>query len=257
MAIFETDMRQTERLLQDMLARAQAAEKPVAAPRLSRRFLKAAPHRILPAWPRRKAAVTGHEEALAELFSDPAPAVRASDRPSPAPTPSASRRRKDSRREDFVIAALGVTLGLICALFPWYIFFNQEQFGVQAMKFGGKGSNSGRTVAAAGLGDSETTVQETLPLAGLDPFATGSLQHMPRRLEDAPGLDRQPFPAEIPDFRLVHVANGRAMIEDDAGMWIVQSGSMLPDSSRVRAIEQRKGAWVLLTTADQEIRLAR
>ena len=52
--------------------------------------------------------------------------------------------RKADRRSDFVIAALGVTLGLICALFPWYIFFNQEQFGVRAIKFGGTGTNSGR-----------------------------------------------------------------------------------------------------------------
>ena len=29
--------------------------------------------------------------------------------------------KKPDRRSDFVVAALGVTLGLICALFPWYI----------------------------------------------------------------------------------------------------------------------------------------
>ena len=38
------------------------------------------------------------------------------------------------------------------------------------------------------------------------------------------------------------------MIEDDAGLWVVQPGSMLPDSSRVAAIEQRDGKWVLVTT---------
>ena len=35
------------------------------------------------------------------------------------------------------LAALGVVLAMICALFPWYIFFNQEQFGPPAMKFEG------------------------------------------------------------------------------------------------------------------------
>ena len=31
------------------------------------------------------------------------------------------------------------------------------------------------------------------------------------------------------------------MIEDDAGLWIVQRGSKLPDSSIVSSIEQRGG----------------
>ena len=63
--------------------------------------------------------------------------------PPPAQFPRLTDKKAD-RRSDFVVAALGITLGLICALFPWYIFFNQEQFGVQAIKFGGSGSNSGR-----------------------------------------------------------------------------------------------------------------
>ena len=49
-------------------------------------------------------------------------------------SPAASEGR---RRSDLTVAALGITLALICALFPWYIFFNQDQFGVRAMKFQG------------------------------------------------------------------------------------------------------------------------
>ena len=59
----------------------------------------------------------------------------------------------------------------------------------------------------------------------------------------------------MPQFRLVHVANGRAMIEDDAGLWVVQAGSMLPDSSRVAGIEQRDGKWVLVTSTDRVVAL--
>ena len=33
------------------------------------------------------------------------------------------------------------------------------------------------------------------------------------------------------------------MIEDDSGLFIVQRGSMLPDSSRVASIEQQDGRW--------------
>jgi len=56
---------------------------------------------------------------------------------------------------------------------------------------------------------------------------------------------------------MVHVANGRAMIEDDAGLWIVQRGSKLPDSSIVSSIEQRGGKWVLVTSTDQVIELSK
>ena len=55
-------------------------------------------------------------------------AASASRSPSP-PQPTAKSR---DRRSDLIVAALGVTLGLICALFPWYIFFNPEEFGVRA-----------------------------------------------------------------------------------------------------------------------------
>ncbi|MBL8582290.1 MAG: hypothetical protein JNL61_08700 [Rhizobiaceae bacterium] len=66
-----------------------------------------------------------------------------------------------------------------------------------------------------------------------------------------PGPEEQPFPAEKVVFHLVHVANGRAMIADDSGLWVVQKGSVLPDSSKVASIEQRNGRWVLVTTRDE------
>ena len=61
-------------------------------------------------------------------------------------------------------------------------------------------------------------------------------------------------PGDEAQFRLVHVANGRAMIEDEAGS-AVQTGSTLPDLSRVASIEQRKGKWVLVTSTDRVIAL--
>ena len=49
-------------------------------------------------------------------------------------------------------------------------------------------------------------------------------------------------------FRLLHVANGRALIEDKAGMYLVRIGSILPDNSRVATLEQRDGKWVIVTS---------
>ena len=73
----------------------------------------------------------------------------------------------------------------------------------------------------------------------------------------AASLEQQPFPAEATEFRLIHIANGRAMIEDDAGLWVVQQGSVLPDSSVVRSIEKRNGQWVLVTSTDRIIEVSK
>ncbi|TPO11857.1 hypothetical protein FJ980_04530, partial [Mesorhizobium sp. B1-1-5] len=136
----ETELQYTERMLRDMLAEAEAAEKAAAdEARIARN----------------KAALARTEKATALLnkanrphppraTADMAQASRDSlldglfprtewPEPPKAQFPRLADKSAD-RRSDFVIAALGITLGLICALFPWYIFFNQEQFGVQAIK---------------------------------------------------------------------------------------------------------------------------
>ncbi|UVK41505.1 hypothetical protein LHFGNBLO_002310 [Mesorhizobium sp. AR10] len=161
--------------------------------------------------------------------------------------------KKVDRRSDFVVAALGITLGLICALFPWYIFFNQDQFGVQAIKFGGSGTNDGRTAGRSQMENAGAPLTAN-DVPDVDLFATGTLQDP---TENPPGLDQQPFPTDVEEIRVVHVANGRAMIEDDAGLWVVQRGSKLPDSSVVSSIEQRGGKWVLVTSNDQVIELSK
>ena len=172
--------------------------------------------------------------------------------PQPPKAPFPRLKKESSRRSDFVVAALGITLGLICALFPWYIFFNQEQFGVQAIKFGGTGTNSGRAGGGVVAERSAPLTAKDVPAANLDLLATGTVQDDPN-----PAPAEQPFPADATKFRMVHVANGRAMIEDDAGLWIVQRGSILPDSSQVSSIEQRNGKWVMVTSTDQVIELSR
>ncbi len=79
-------------------------------------------------------------------------------------------------------------------------------------------------------------ITATVPTLGLEP---------PEPLE-TPGA--QPFPGKS-GFRLLHVANGRALIEDKAGMYLVRVGSILPDNSRVATLEQRDGKWVIVTSA--------
>lgn len=220
MPIQQTELQQTERILREMIAEAKAAEE----------------------------AEISRNSVIAGLFSR-------AEWPQPPKAQFPRLGKKSDRRSDFVVAALGITLGLICALFPWYIFFNQEQFGVQAIKFGGSGSNAGRIAGGSQVENADAALTEK-DIPAVDLFATGTLQDTTEDPAQAPGADQQPFPADA-KFRMVHVANGRAMIEDDAGLWIVQRGSLLPDSSRVSAIEQRGGKWVLVTSTDQVIELSK
>jgi hypothetical protein len=262
MAIKETELQYTERMLRDMLAEAEAAERAeadkarIAKDQAARaRTEKAAalltradrPH------PSRAPIAKGADAAQASRDSLIDGLFPRAEWPEPpkAQFPRLADRSAD-RRSDFVIAALGITLGLICALFPWYIFFNQEQFGVQAIKFGGSGSNSGREGGGVVAQRSGPLTAKDVPNPEIDLFATGTVEDDP-----APPPADQPFPAAASEFKMVHVANGRAMIEDDTGLWVVQRGSVLPDSSRVASIEQRGGKWVIVTSTDKVIQLSK
>ena len=184
----------------------------------------------------------------------PVSKVRWNDRKIKGTSPAA---REGTRSSDLVIAALGITLGLTCAFFPWYIFFNQEKFGVRPMKFEGGGTGSSGQVSVGPqpekVGAPMTAAD--IPVMQLDLFATGSLPQDDGagQGERAPGLDQQPFPGDAAQFQLIHVANGRAMVQDDAGIWVVQTGSLLPDLSRVWSIEKRKGKWILVTSMDRVV----
>lgn len=169
-----------------------------------------------------------------------------------APATSASSAR--DRRSDLTVAALGVTLGLICALFPWYIFFNPDKFGVRAMRFGDGPAERSGPVTLYPQPDRIGAPMDTadLPPTELDLFATGTApEKKESEQHELPGPEEQPFPVEEIPFHLVHVTNGRAMIADDTGLWLVQKGSVLPDSSKVASIEQRNGRWVLVTSRDE------
>jgi hypothetical protein len=206
------------------------------------------------AWFRRRKSPFAHE---IDDFHRPQPVARVAARVMVTGTSEAAKEGK--RSSDLTIAALGVTLGLICALFPWYIFFNQEKFGIRAMQFEGNTEPISGPLTLGPLPDrvgAPMNVDE-VPMMNLDLFSTGTTKHDDEAEGDekAPGVDEQPFPVEVPQFRLVHVANGRAMIADDTGLWVVQRGSILPDSSRVKTIEQRDGQWVIVTSEDRLVPL--
>lgn len=191
-----------------------------------------------------------------KLAGDPADEIMDAIRLSRDAVRPAAVHGKKRESGDFVVAALGITLGLTCALFPWYIFFNPEKFGVREFVFDGSRGKLDPTAVAYQpqlVGTHFTTGD--LPALDLDFIPTATVRPNADDPRSIPVSD-QPFPSDLVNFRLVHVANGRAMIEDEDGLWVVQPGSRLPDASKVAAIEQRAGRWVLVTTHDKVVELA-
>jgi hypothetical protein len=207
-------------------------------------------------WPRRKAdrllEEMIRENGLAETGAQPQPRRFSlfGRKRKPVPFTAEPTAKSRDRRSDLTVAALGVTLGLICALFPWYIFFNPDEFGVRAMKFGGSGMGTEPIVLGAQPDRIGAPVaSQDIPPMEIDLRTTGTAAKEPEEedTEGTPDLAEQPFPAPVASFRLVQIANGLAMLEDDTGLFIVEPGSMLPDSTRVKTIEQRDGRLVLVT----------
>lgn len=158
---------------------------------------------------------------------------------------------RDSTRGELSLKAGAAFLAVAAALFPWYVFLNQEKFGVSVAgweqlrnvrSFRHRDVVEVPPMAIARAPDTldvqpDLLVTATVPKAGPD--------------DDAAGLGTaQPFPGRS-GFRLLHVANGRAMIEDGNGMYIVQTGSILPDNSRLAAMTQKNGKWVIVTSTGE------
>lgn len=153
---------------------------------------------------------------------------------------------------DRIIGWSGAALAMTAAFFPWYVFFNEDQFGIRVAvqelsrdlpEWAGRAIV---TPSPAAIVDRDEKSGD--PLGG-EKIITGSIPDIGKDLGDDGGsspLD-QAFPGDAMKFKVLHVANGRAMIEDKGGVYLVQPGSILPDASKVAALEQREGKWVVVT----------
>ncbi len=178
--------------------------------------------------------------------------------------PPAPRRIAPAKRgrvtEDILLGLFGVALGLGSAFFPWYVFFNQEKFGIRAVKLDSEiqsvGGLSSSTPQLTRIAD-PAEIKEITSLE-LDRLPTGTTpQDKPdeQATGSVPAIVEQPYPHHEANFRVVHIENGRAMIEDESGLWIVQRGSTLPDMTKVTSIEQRDGGWVVVTSGKRVLTL--
>ena len=160
-----------------------------------------------------------------------------------------------SRLGDRVLVATGIALAAASAFFPWYVFLNADKFGVRTEDFGRTRDlppGIGRPVVAVSplaMTDSskDDWIKSTDPTDALTTATTSSLGELK---QNGNLQEQQPFPGKG-NFRLLHVANGRALIEDSSGMYMVRIGSILPDNSKLATLEQRSGRWVIITSAGE------
>jgi hypothetical protein len=160
--------------------------------------------------------------------------------------------KRQSVAHDRLLTVVGLALAGAAAVFPWYVFFNEDKFSIKVAQ--GDRSRDlpdwpARNVFSvsplAMVNKNEVANKPELPF---DPLTTATVSSVGKEVDHGAMLpEDQPFPASA-GFKLLHVANGRALIEDPSGMYVVRVGSILPDQSRLATIEQRDGKWVIVTS---------
>lgn len=169
--------------------------------------------------------------------------------------PAADNREADksSRIDSWLVGGIMV-VAAAAAAFPWYVFFNPDKFGVsvagwESLRDLPQGKGGG--VAVGDPSSEQPKVESTAnahPSVDADPLVTATVSQLGRDGKAGkPEGVLQPFPGGG-NLRLLHVANGRALIEDSSGIFLVQVGSILPDNSRLAALRERDGKWEIVTS---------
>lgn len=169
------------------------------------------------------------------------------------------RRKRDMKRpreplfsSDRMLALAGFAVAALAAFFPWYVFLNQDSTGIRSEGLRLDGHRRGTPAIDRAYRPAPQPDQASAAAERVDSMVTAAIPDIGHeRKPDFAGAEDQPFP-ERP-FRLVHVANGQALIADADGMYLVHVGSTLPDNSRLASIERRGGAWVIETSRGEII----
>ena len=160
-------------------------------------------------------------------------------------------RRRSTVLLDRGLTVAGLLLAGAAAFFPWYVFFNEDKFGIDVAQ-GDRTralpdwpARNVFSVSPLAMVNKNEVEKKLEPL--FDPLTTATVSNIGKEQDKGAAAEDQPFPGAS-GFRLLHVSNGRALIEDPSGMYVVRVGSILPDESRLATIEQRDGKWVIVTS---------
>ncbi len=160
-------------------------------------------------------------------------------------------QRKRSERTPLIDKALGVTgvaLAAAATFFPWYAFLHQDKFSMPTLWQGNTRDVPGREGPGGSASPTAMVERDAATQSAIDQLTTATVPSSEGAKKTGVQDDlEQPFPSSNA-FKLMHVANGRALIEDSSGMYIVRIGSALPDNSRLATLEQRDGRWVMITS---------
>jgi len=157
-----------------------------------------------------------------------------------------------SRQFDRWLTGGLIGVAAAAAALPWYVFLNPEKFGMSGrgwealMNVPQRGGGGGEAVIPHG----DDTVAETEKDATVDNVITATVPALDKDLNSDNQSVQQPFPGGA-NFKLLHVSNGRALIEDKSGMFLVQIGSVLPDESKLLSMTKVEGRWKIVTSAGE------
>lgn len=160
-----------------------------------------------------------------------------------------------SRMGDRMLAATGIALAAASAFFPWYVFLNADKFGIRTESLGRTRDlppGIGRPVVSVSpLAMTDSSKDDwPVPTLPTDALTTATTSSLGETRQTGASREEQPLPGKG-GFRLLHVANGRALIEDGSGMYMVRVGSILPDNSKLATLEQRDGRWTIITSTGE------
>ncbi|WP_427927964.1 flagellar protein [Agrobacterium cavarae] len=157
-----------------------------------------------------------------------------------------------ARQFDRVLTGGLIAVAAAAAALPWYVFLNPEKFGMS-----GRGWEALMNVPQRGGGGGEAVIPHGDDSAAIEPkdavvdnVITATVPAIDKDIISDSSAVQQPFPGGV-NFKLLHVSNGRALIEDKSGMFLVQIGSVLPDESKLISMTKVDGRWKIVTSAGE------
>ena len=165
------------------------------------------------------------------------------------PVPPLPVRKKKFWTADRVIGWSGAMIALAAAFFPWYVFVNEDKFGLEALRAMVSDDAAVPSRRSTLEGNTNGIPERKSAKAQIeDSIVTGTVPAVEEPSSDTEQvLPEQPFPAARRGFRLLKVIKDQAMIEDATGIYVVHKGDVLPDRTKVAELEERDGKWVLVT----------